>query len=73
MGGQPPGTRPTLFDPIGKRERKPKRLLIFRTRAILSGSTGRRLSDAERPFKPRGCIAQAWSVVDVLRAWVKTA
>lgn len=28
--------------------------------------------DAEPPFTPRGCIAQAWSVAEVLRAWVKT-
>ena len=28
--------------------------------------------DAEGPFTPRGCIAQAWSVAEVLRAWVKT-
>jgi len=28
--------------------------------------------DAEAPFTPRGCIAQAWSVAEVLRAWVKT-
>jgi predicted glycogen debranching enzyme len=28
--------------------------------------------DAESPFLPRGCIAQAWSVAEVLRAWVKT-
>jgi predicted glycogen debranching enzyme len=27
--------------------------------------------DAEEPFTPRGCIAQAWSVAEVLRAWVK--
>ena len=27
--------------------------------------------DAEPPFTPRGCIAQAWSVAEVLRAWVK--
>jgi predicted glycogen debranching enzyme len=27
--------------------------------------------DAERPFTPRGCIAQAWSVAEVLRAWVR--
>ena len=27
--------------------------------------------DAEAPFKPRGCIAQAWSVAEVLRCWVK--
>jgi predicted glycogen debranching enzyme len=29
--------------------------------------------DADPPFTPRGCIAQAWSVGEVLRAWVKTA
>lgn len=29
--------------------------------------------DAEAPFTPRGCIAQAWSVAEVLRSWVKTA
>jgi predicted glycogen debranching enzyme len=29
--------------------------------------------DAEAPFMPRGCIAQAWSVAEVLRSWVKTA
>jgi len=27
--------------------------------------------DAESPFTPRGCIAQAWSVAEVLRAWVR--
>ena len=29
--------------------------------------------DAEEPFTPRGCIAQAWSVAEVLRLWAKTA
>ena len=29
--------------------------------------------DAEPPYHPRGCCAQAWSVAEVLRAWVKTA
>ena len=28
--------------------------------------------DAERPFTPRGCVAQAWSVAEVLRAWLLT-
>ncbi|MGH8177730.1 MAG: amylo-alpha-1,6-glucosidase [Steroidobacter sp.] len=28
--------------------------------------------DAEAPHAPGGCIAQAWSVAEVLRAWVKT-
>ncbi len=29
--------------------------------------------DAEPPYTPRGCIAQAWSIAEILRAWVKTA
>jgi glycogen debranching enzyme len=29
--------------------------------------------DAEAPYTARGCIAQAWSVAEVLRCWVKTA
>ena len=29
--------------------------------------------DAEPPFTPRGCIAQAWSVAEELRCWLKTA
>jgi predicted glycogen debranching enzyme len=29
--------------------------------------------DADPPFTPRGCIAQAWSVAEVLRVWVKLA
>ena len=28
--------------------------------------------DAEPPYTPRGCIAQAWSVAEVLRCWIKT-
>jgi len=28
--------------------------------------------DAEPPFTPRGCIAQAWTVAEVLRAWQAT-
>jgi predicted glycogen debranching enzyme len=28
--------------------------------------------DAEPPYHPRGCLAQAWSVAEVLRAWLAT-
>ena len=28
--------------------------------------------DAEPPYTPRGCVAQAWGVAEVLRCWVKT-
>ncbi len=27
--------------------------------------------DAEPPFTPRGCVAQAWSVAETLRGWVR--
>ena len=27
--------------------------------------------DAEAPYSPRGCVAQAWSVAEVLRAWIR--
>jgi len=29
--------------------------------------------DAEAPYYPRGCIAQAWSVAEILRSKLKTA
>jgi glycogen debranching enzyme len=29
--------------------------------------------DAEPPYTLRGCVAQAWSVAELLRCWVKTA
>ncbi|AUX47019.1 glycogen debranching protein [Sorangium cellulosum] len=29
--------------------------------------------DAEPPFTPRGCVAQAWSVAEVLRVYARTA
>jgi predicted glycogen debranching enzyme len=29
--------------------------------------------DADEPFIPRGCVAQAWSVAEVLRCWIRTS
>jgi len=29
--------------------------------------------DADAPFTPRGCVAQAWSVAELLRCWLSTA
>jgi glycogen debranching enzyme len=29
--------------------------------------------DGDAPFAPKGCIAQAWSVGEVLRAWLELA
>jgi predicted glycogen debranching enzyme len=28
--------------------------------------------DGEAPYTPRGCVAQAWSVAEVLRCWIQT-
>jgi predicted glycogen debranching enzyme len=36
------------------------------------GSLGE-IYDGDSPFTPRGCIAQAWSVAEVLSAWQETA
>ncbi|GFO56415.1 glycogen debranching protein [Geomonas sp. Red276] len=30
------------------------------------------ICDPESPYEPRGCIAQAWSVAETLRCWLKT-
>jgi len=30
------------------------------------------ICDAEPPHQPKGCIAQAWSVAELLRCWLKT-
>ena len=29
--------------------------------------------DGNAPYRPRGCIAQAWSVAEVLRTWLEIA
>jgi glycogen debranching enzyme len=29
--------------------------------------------DADPPYTPRGCAAQAWSVAELLRGWARTA
>ncbi len=41
-------------------------------RSACAGSISE-IFDAEPPFTPRGCCAQAWSVAEVLRSYVKTA
>ena len=35
------------------------------------GSIGE-IFDAQAPHAPRGCVAQAWSVAELLRSWLKT-
>jgi len=36
------------------------------------GTSGE-IFDGDAPFSPRGCIAQAWTVGELLRAWTATA
>lgn len=45
------------------------------TRHLSEGCIGSvsEIFDAEAPFTPRGCIAQAWSVAELTRCWAKTA
>lgn len=57
-------------------DRKGARLLIAGVAAHLDqacvGSVSE-IFDAEEPYTARGCIAQAWSVAEALRCWLKTA
>ncbi len=52
---------------------KARHLLDGFVRHLDEGGVGSisEIFDAEAPFAPRGCIAQAWSVAEVLRAWQK--
>jgi predicted glycogen debranching enzyme len=52
-----------------------RRLLDGFELSLLEGCVGSlsEIFDAEPPFTPRGCIAQAWSVAEVLRCLTKTA
>jgi predicted glycogen debranching enzyme len=52
-----------------------RRLLSGFTDHLSEGCIGSvsEIFDAEPPFTPRGCIAQAWSVAELARSWVKTA
>jgi predicted glycogen debranching enzyme len=34
--------------------------------------TASEIFDGDPPFTPRGCIAQAWTVAELLRAWLRT-
>ncbi|MFO7680813.1 MAG: amylo-alpha-1,6-glucosidase [Chloroflexota bacterium] len=45
--------------------------LLYNLRDAGVGSISE-IFDGDPPFTPRGCIAQAWSVAEVLRAWQKT-
>jgi predicted glycogen debranching enzyme len=45
---------------------------ILQTLGTASAGSLNEIFDAQAPYTPRGCIAQAWSVAEVLRAWIKT-
>ena len=56
-------------------EREECRRLLDRFEAHLAEDgigTISEIFDAEAPFTPRGCVAQAWSVAEVLRAYQAT-
>jgi predicted glycogen debranching enzyme len=56
-------------------EREAQRYLTGLVAHLSEGCIGSisEIFDAEAPFLPRGCIAQAWSVAEALRCWAKTA
>ncbi|MCB8949192.1 MAG: glycogen debranching enzyme family protein [Ardenticatenaceae bacterium] len=47
-------------------------LLHHQIRSHAVGSVSE-IFDGDAPFAPRGCVAQAWSVAEVLRAWQETS
>ncbi|MCA9954968.1 MAG: glycogen debranching enzyme family protein [Anaerolineales bacterium] len=47
-------------------------LLQHQIKAHAVGSISE-IYDGDAPFTPRGCVAQAWSVAEVLRAWQETS
>jgi len=58
----------------GERE-KARQLLIGFIPHLSEGAVGSisEILDADPPFKHRGCVAQAWSVAELLRSWFNTA
>ena len=54
---------------------KLRELLRHFDRQLDEGCVGQisEVFDAEPPFLPRGCVAQAWSVAEVLRCWLELA
>jgi predicted glycogen debranching enzyme len=52
-----------------------KRFLVPLGRQIYASGLGtlNEIFDGDAPFIPRGCIAQAWTVAEILRAWQELA
>ncbi len=53
-------------DPVAARSRLEPMLAMLAAYGI--GTLGE-ISDGDAPFAPRGCIAQAWTVGEILRVW----
>jgi len=70
LQGEPLDLGQILHTPEGK-----PRIAIFSVAHLGDACVGSvsEVFDAEPPFTPRGCIAQAWGVAELLRALVKTA
>jgi len=59
-----------VSDPLRQRVRDLLQPLIAHLDEAGLGSISE-VFDAEPPFAPGGCFAQAWSVAEVLRVWVE--
>jgi len=46
--------------------------LVAHLNEICAGTINE-IFDGDPPYRPRGCISQAWSVVEMLRALIRTA
>jgi glycogen debranching enzyme len=56
-------------------DQTPARALLFGLEKHLFTAGAGQVSeifDGSPPHRPRGCIAQAWSVAEMLRAWLRT-
>ena len=60
------------IDPTAKREARAALKGLFDHLGDAGIGTLSEIFDAETPYTERGCIAQAWSVAEVLRAWLLT-
>ena len=75
MSAMEPLLRPPIgFAHRGARAHAPDNTLdAFRAHLSVFGvGSIAEIFDAEAPFAPRGCIAQAWSVAEILRARLRT-
>ena len=70
IGGQVKTFHPAVYAGILARRDVQSQLDELREHGI---GTISEVFDAEQPWTPHGCIAQAWSVAEVLRCWIKTA